>query len=101
MSVWVTTFASSRKVKQIKQNPRISLAFVQQPSGEKAATIIGEAQIVPDMEQKKRVWGLATFDLTQHFPKGPESEEFCLLKINIKKIEWRDSWEGGTKVYEP
>lgn len=101
MSVWVSTFASSRKVKQIKQNPRISLAFVQQPSGEKAATIIGEAEIVPDMEQKKRVWGLATFDLSQHFPKGPESEEFCLLKINIRKIEWRDSWEAGTKIYEP
>ena len=101
MSVWVTTFASSRKVKQIKLNPKICLAFVEQPNGEKAAIVIGEAQIVPDMEQKKRVWGLATFDLLQHFPQGPESDEFCILKINVKKIEWRDSWEGGTKTYEP
>ena len=101
MSVWVSTFASSRKINQIKQNPKISLAFVQQLSGEKAATIIGEAEIVADMEQKKRVWGLATFDLSQYFPKGPESDEFCLLKINIRKIEWRDSWEAGTKTYQP
>ena len=101
MSVWVTTFASSRKVKQINKNPKIRLAFVQQPRGDKAVIVIGEAEVVPDMEQKKRVWGLATFDLSQYFPKGPESSEFCLLKINIKKIEWRDSWEGGTKIYEP
>lgn len=35
------------------------------------------------------------------FPEGPESDEFGLLKININKIEWRDSWEGETKTYEP
>ena len=101
MSVWVSTFASSRKINQIKQNPKICLAFVQQPSGEKAAILIGEAEVIPDLEQKKRVWNLATFDLSQHFPQGPESEEFCLLKINIRKIEWRDSWEAGTKTYQP
>lgn len=101
LSVWVTTFASSRKVKQINQNPKICLAFVQQPNGEKAVIIIGEAQIVPDMEQKKRVWGLATFDLSQHFPKGPESEEFCVLKTNVKKIEWWEDFETGLKTYEP
>lgn len=88
MSIWVTTFFKSRKVKQINQNPNVCLAFVQQPRGDKAAIVIGEAEIVPDLEQKKRVWGLATFDLSQYFPKGAESEEFCLLKIVTKKIEW-------------
>ena len=101
MSVWVATSTSSRKVKQIKQNPKVSLAFVQHPRGEKAATIIGEAEIVPDMEQKKRVWGLAPYDLSQYFPKGPESEDYCVLKINIKKVEWWEDFEGGTKTYEP
>ncbi|TKJ43354.1 hypothetical protein CEE36_04800 [candidate division TA06 bacterium B3_TA06] len=101
MSIWVTTFASSRKVKQIKANPKISLAFVEQPTGEKAAVVIGEAQIIPDLAEKKRVWKLATFDLSQYFPDGPESRDFCLLKIVIKKIEWRDSLTGETNIYEP
>lgn len=101
MSAWVTTFSTSRKVKQIKHNPKISLAFVEQPAGEKAAVVIGEAQIVPDLAEKKRVWKRATFDLSQYFPDGPESRDFCLLKIAVKKIEWRDSWEGGGKIYEP
>lgn len=101
LSVWVTTFSTSGKVKQIRQNPRICLAFVEQPRGEKAATVIGEAEIVAHLEEKKRVWKLATFDLAEHFPNGPESDEFCLLKIVIEKIEWRDSWTSRPNVYEP
>lgn len=101
MSVWVTTFSTSRKVKQIRRNPRICLALVEQPRGDKAATVIGEAEIVADLEEKKRVWKLATFDLAEHFPNGPESDEFCLLKIVIEKIEWRDSWTSRLNVYEP
>jgi len=101
MTVWVTTFRTSRKVKQIKTNPRICLAFVEQPNGEKAAFLFGEAREVDDLKEKKRVWKLASFDLSQHFSKGPESKEFGLLKIGVKKVEWRDSWEAGNKVYEP
>jgi len=101
LSIWVTTFCSSRKVKQIQTNPKICLAFVEQPSGDKAAAVFGEAELILDLEEKRRIWNLATFDLSQHFPGGPESKEFCLLKIITRKIEWRDSWEGGKKIYKP
>ncbi len=101
MSVWVATSASSRKVKQIKQNPKVSLAFVQHPRGDKAATIIGEAEIVEDLEEKKRIWNLAPYDPSQYFPEGPESKDYCVLKINVKKIEWWEDFEGGMKIYEP
>jgi general stress protein 26 len=101
MSIWVTTVVTSRKVKQLRENPKICLAFVEQPNGVKAAIVIGEARIIPDIEKKKRVWKLATFDLWQYFPDGPDSDEFCLLKIIIKRIEWRESWIAGAKIYEP
>jgi general stress protein 26 len=74
---------------------------VEQPQGEKGAFLIGQAEIIPDIEEKKRIWDLATFDLSRHFPDGSESSEFCLLKIAIKKIEWWDDWESGLKVYKP
>jgi len=101
MSVWVTTYGTSRKVKQIRENPKICLAFVEQPDGDKVATVIGEARVIPDTEEKERVWKLATFDLSQHFPNGPKSDEFCLLQMVIKRIEWRDSWTGNMRIYEP
>ena len=101
MSIWITTFNTSRKVKQLKQNSKCCLAFVEMPDGDKAATVTGEAKIITDLEIKKKVWNLAGFDLSGYFPKGPEDEEYCLLKIDINKVEWRESWEAGRKVYEP
>ena len=99
--VWVATFNTSRKVKQIQQNPKICLAFVEQPRGDKVAIVIGEAKIIPNLDEKKKVWDLATFDLSEHFPNGSDSDEFCLLKIVIEKIEWRDNWTSKVKIYEP
>lgn len=100
MSIWITTFSTSRKVSQIRQNPKICLAFVEQPQGDKAVTVLGKAEIIEDMQKKKKVWNLATFDLSEHFPDGPESANFCLLKVDIDRIEWRDDWTR-TSFYEP
>jgi len=100
MSIWVTTRSTSRKVKQLRENPKICLAFVEPPEGDKAATVIGEALIIPDIEKKKRVWNLAPFDLYEHFPDGPTSSDFCLLKIIPKMIEWRESGAAKWNIYE-
>jgi len=101
MSIWVTTRSTSRKVKQLQKNPKICLAFVEPPEGDKAATVIGEALIIPDMEKKKGVWNLAPFDLYEHFPNGPDSNDFCLLKIIVKRIEWREIGTTRWNIYEP
>ncbi|MDI6739002.1 MAG: pyridoxamine 5'-phosphate oxidase family protein, partial [Candidatus Edwardsbacteria bacterium] len=65
MTVWVTTFGNSRKVNQVRMNPKICLAFVEQPRGDKTAIVFGEALAIIDPDEKKRVWKLATFDLSQ------------------------------------
>jgi general stress protein 26 len=101
MSIWVTTRSTSRKVKQLRENPKICLAFVEPPDGDKAATVIGEAQTVPDLEKKRRIWKLAPFDLYEHFPDGPDSDDFYVLKIMVKRIEWREIGTGALKIYEP
>ena len=107
MSIWVGTRSTSRKVKQIEQNPKVCLAFVQPPhsaKGQKVAIVIGEAKKISNLEEKKRFWRLWTqvypvFDLSRVYPDGPESNDFCLLKIVVKEIEW---WaeEGPMKLYE-
>ncbi|SQD92500.1 conserved protein of unknown function [Candidatus Bipolaricaulis anaerobius] len=108
MSIWVGTRGTSRKVKQIEQNPKVCLTFVQPPhsaKGEKVAIVIGEAKQIQNLEEKKRFWRLWTqvypaFDLSRVYPNGPESNDFCLLKIIVKKIEWWAEKEP-MKLYEP
>jgi general stress protein 26 len=101
MSIWVTTRSTSRKVKQLRENPKICLAFMEMPDGDKAATVIGEARIIPDIRERRRIWKLAPFDPYEHFPDGPDSDDFCLLKIVTERIEWRDNGTGAAKIYEP
>jgi len=101
MSIWMATSGKSRKVQQIKKNPKVSLVFLVPPQGDQAATVIGEAVIVTDMEEKKRVWKMAAYDPAQFWPDGPETEDYCVLKINIKQIEWWESFETGMEIYEP
>jgi general stress protein 26 len=101
MSIWITTNSSSRKVKQIHQNNKVSLAFLSYPGGERAATIIGTADISENLAEKKRVWELAVFDLSDNFPNGPESVEFCLIKINITSVEWREDWQSQKEIFQP
>ena len=101
MSMWITTRSTSRKVGQLRENPKICLAFVEPPDGDNAVTVIGEAQIVPDLEKKKRVWKLAPFALYEHFPDGPDSDDFCVLKIVVKRIEWREIGTGALRIYQP
>ena len=100
MSIWVTTRSTSRKINQLKENPKICLAFVEPPEGDKSVTVIGEAQIIPDLEKRRRTWKLAPFDLYEHFPDGPNSDDFCLLKIIPKRIEWRDSGTDKLNIFE-
>ena len=100
-SIWVATSSKSRKVDQIKTNPKICLEFVQQPRGDRVATVIGKAVIMQDRGAKERIWKAASYDLGQFFPEGPGSADYCLLKIEIAKIEWWEGWEGGLHVFEP
>jgi general stress protein 26 len=101
LSIWMATSGKSRKVQQIKKNPKVSLSFVQFPEGNTSATVLGEAVIVTDMEEKQKVWRMAAYDPAQFWPDGPETEDYCVLKINIKQVEWWESFETGMKIYEP
>ena len=98
LSIWISTYVKSRKVKQIKKNPNVCLHFAKQPDGSMVATVHGRAKIVRNIKDKKRVWKLAQFDMKQYFPDGPESKNFCLLRIVPNVIEWWDSWTAGRRV---
>mgnify|MGYP001148757923 CR=1 FL=1 len=101
MNIWIATFSKSRKVKQIKKNSRVCLYFVTQPNGEQIVNVMGKAKIIKTLKDKKHVWQVSHYDLTQYFPGGPNSKDFCLLKIIPTKIEWWPNWKVGRKVFTP
>jgi general stress protein 26 len=101
MSTWVATFSTSRKVRQLEKNPNVCLSFVEHPDGNRAAVVFGQAVTEADPEQRRRVWKLAPFDMAGYFPGGPDSKDYCLLRIVPRQVEWREDWESGSKTFVP
>lgn len=99
--IYIATSRKSRKMEHIRGNPRVSLAFVEMPRGDKAATVTGRASVVEKPEDRRRLWNAAGFDLSVRFPDGLDDEDLCFLRIHVERIEWRDRWEGGLRTYEP
>jgi uncharacterized pyridoxamine 5'-phosphate oxidase family protein len=81
MSIWVTTRSTSRKVKQLRENPRICLAFIEPPDGDRAVTVIGEAQIIPDVEKKSMevsaIRSIRTFPRWSRLRRFLPAEDHC------------------------
>jgi general stress protein 26 len=96
LTIWIATYTGSKKVKQIKANPNICLAFVTPPQGQNAANVYGTAEIIDNNLQKERIWNLSDFPMSTFFPNGPLAPEFTLLKIKADRIEWRE----GMKINE-
>ncbi|MCX7756873.1 MAG: pyridoxamine 5'-phosphate oxidase family protein [candidate division WOR-3 bacterium] len=99
MTIWLITYSNSRKIKQIKKNPKVCLFFTKQPDGDKTVCVLGKAQIVTDLKTKRYVWQISHYDPSSYFPRGPEHSPFCVLKVIPTKIEWWDNWEMGRRVY--
>jgi general stress protein 26 len=97
--IWINTASSSNKVKQIKRNNHICLSVPNISDFGLVVTIYGIAEIIQDLEKKKFVWDLSGDLLKDYFPGGPESEEFCVLKVNVDKAKWWDD-DGELKVVE-
>ena len=93
MVIWFATGLSTSKIKDIKKNPTVSV-FVDDPTNQKNASIIGKAEIVTDGKLRKKFWQEA---FGFFFPGGPTDPDYCLLKITPKKIEYLDP---GLTVYQ-
>jgi general stress protein 26 len=81
MSVWMATNSRSRKVEEIRNNPRVSLYYANHKDATGTVIIHGEAVLVDDMEEKlkrKRAYWDQSF---------PDWSYLMLIKVVAKEIE--------------
>jgi len=87
MTVWLGTNRHSRKVKEIAQNPRVSL-FYAAPGGGYVA-ITGRAVLVDDAKEKASRWK-AAWDAFY----SDRGSEFILIKVIPERLEILDYTKG-------
>jgi general stress protein 26 len=94
-TLYLATAAASRKMGQIKSNPRSQLMF-QNEDFSQVATLTGDSSVVVDGELKHRVWD-AMPEAHAYF-SGPDDPVFGVIKFECRRVEVTGLVEGMVPV---
>jgi len=83
LTIWVGTWAQSRKVGEIQKDSRVALAFYDEEDTA-YVTLLGSAQIERDIKKRQKYW---REDWIGFLPKGPEGDDYVLIKFVPSRIE--------------
>ena len=99
LTLWMATFAQSRKVGQIKKNPEVHITtgVTEIEGAESYMQIQGRAEILTDDETKKSVW----FDHLANIFSGPDDPNYCVCKITPYRIEHQTMGMADPEIWEP
>jgi general stress protein 26 len=81
--LWFGTHPSSRKVKEIKTNPHVTVAL-ENVSENANLVLYGVAVIEDNAEIKQQQWK-ETWRM--FFPNGPLGQDYVVIKVEVKRME--------------
>ena len=82
-TIWMGTNPRSRKVAQVRANPRTAVAC-SDPDGPGYVTLTGQARPVDALPERRKHWRP---DWDAHFPGGPEGPNYILIEFSPGRIE--------------
>jgi len=82
-TIWMGTHPKTRKVEQIRANPKVTVAY-QDAKAPGYVTLIGTARVVDTIETRKAHW---RDDWGDFFPGGPAGPNYAVIEIKPQRIE--------------
>lgn len=97
MTIRFSTSLRSKKVAQIRANPKVHLTCGNIDPGIDAPyfQIEGTAEISTDLEEKRSVW----HDALAYYFQTPENPEWCILKVHPNRITVHSITSMDTEVW--
>ena len=83
MTIWIGTWSKSRKVREIRKDSRVTLAF-HDKEGTAYVTLLGSAQLESDINKKRNYW---REEWIGFIPQGPDGDDYVLVKLIPSRIE--------------
>lgn len=83
MTIWVATNPLTRKVIELKRDPRVTLLYFNAAAGE-YVTVHGVATVVTDSAAKVRHW---KSDWAPFYEKGPRGDDYLLIRVQPSRLE--------------
>jgi general stress protein 26 len=98
MTMWGATFASFRKVGQIRKNPEVHLTTgaKDMETAQSFLQIQAKAEVVTDAATKKAMWS----DYLKNIFSGPDDPNYVIIKITPYRIEYAKMDRTPAEVWE-
>ncbi len=90
LTVWLATKPVTRKVAQIRRNPRVTLLYFD-PAAPAYVTLLGTAELVADPAEKARRWKEAWVHFYKDRSRG---DDYLLIRVKPSRLEIVDYGRG-------
>jgi general stress protein 26 len=85
--LWFATGTTSPKVEQIRRDARVDIQFQVAPPDFVHLLVRGTAEAVTDPNEKKRVWDVIDYDLSQFWSGGPTDPTYTPVRVTPARVE--------------
>ena len=96
-TLWFATGAGSPKVQQMQANPVVDIQYQVGPPTFTHILVRGTAEVVTDPNEKKRVWDVIDYDLSQFWSAGPEDPGYAPIRITPRRVELSEMFGSANK----
>ena len=101
-TLWFATGTTSSKVRELRADPRVDVQFQVAPPDFVHLMVRGVATIVQDAAEKKRVWDVIDYDLSDFWSGGPTDPNYTLVRIAPSRVELSKTFGSVDKrVWRP
>ena len=83
MTVWIATNPATRKVAEVKKDPRVTLYYYE-PGGPGYVTLQGKATVVADRAEKAKRW---KEDWAAFYKDENRGEDYVLIRVTPVRLE--------------
>ena len=91
-TIWFATNPLTRKVEQVRRNPRVTLSCFD-PASTSYVTVLGHGSLVTEAAEKQRHW---KSDWAAIYPHGAKGRDFMLIRITPARLEIVSESRGMT-----
>jgi general stress protein 26 len=95
--LWFATGPQTPKARQLRKNPHVDIQYQVAPPEFVHVLVRGTADLVQDLESKRRAWDAIDYDLTQFGSSGPGDPNFQPVKITPTRVELSEMFGSTNK----
>jgi len=77
-TLWFSTNVSSRRVGQLKKNPKACVYFIDNAQW-KGLMLVGNMEVLTDKASRQRLWRTG---FEKYYPQGIDDPDYCVLRFS-------------------